>query len=61
LKPIVVLVIHGTISLALVGAYIALTVLNHDGSPILGVLVGYLGAAGVSGAGPQATGGSPQQ
>lgn len=43
-------VLHGVVVLALIGAYTALTVLNHDGNPILGVLLGYTGAVGVANA-----------
>lgn len=41
-------IMHGLVTLALIGAYVAMTVLNHDGNPLLGVLIGYLGGAGVS-------------
>lgn len=39
---------HTVVVLALIGAYVAMTVLSHDGNPILSVLLGYLGAAGVA-------------
>lgn len=44
------LVTHAVVALALIGAYTALTVLGHDGTPVLGALAGYLGAAAVGNA-----------
>ena len=38
--------IGATVGVALLAAYVVLTVANHDGSPILYVLVGWLGGAG---------------
>lgn len=34
------------VGIALLAAYVVLTVANHDGSPILYVLVGWLGGSG---------------
>lgn len=39
---------HTVVVVALIGAYVAMTVLNHDGNPLLAVLLGYLGATGVA-------------
>lgn len=42
---------HTVVVLALIGAYVAMTVLSHDGNPLLAVLLGYLGATGVANVG----------
>lgn len=39
---------HLTITIGLLAAYVVLTVLNHDGTALLGALGGYLGGAGVA-------------
>jgi hypothetical protein len=49
------LALHAAVTLALIGAYTALTVLNHDGNAILAVLLGYLGGTSV-GLAPGASG-----
>ena len=41
------LLIHGLVTICLVAAYTTLEALGHDGTPLLGVLAGYLGGAGV--------------
>ena len=42
------LILHGIVTVALIAAYVALTVLNHDGGSLLDVLLGYLGATSVA-------------
>jgi uncharacterized membrane protein YeaQ/YmgE (transglycosylase-associated protein family) len=42
------LILHAVVVVALIGAYVSMTVLNHDGGPILDVLLGYLGASSVA-------------
>lgn len=47
---LVPLLLHTIVVLALLGAYLAITLTGHDGTAILGVLGGYLGGAGTQGA-----------
>ena len=42
------LILHGVVTVALLAAYVVLTVLNHDGQSVLDVLLGYLGATSVA-------------
>jgi hypothetical protein len=41
-------VTHTIIVLALVAAYTAITITHGDGTPLLGVMAGYIGAAGIT-------------
>lgn len=40
------LVCHTIVVLALLAAYVVLTVLGHDATALLGLLVGYIGGVG---------------
>lgn len=37
----------GFVAAALIAAYVIVTVTNHDGNGILGILIGWLGGSGV--------------
>jgi hypothetical protein len=45
MTQLVPLLLHTIVVVALIGAYVGLTVSGNDGSAVLGVLVGYLGGA----------------
>lgn len=45
---LVPLLLHTIVVLALLGAYLAISLTGHDGTALLGVLGGYLGGAGTA-------------
>lgn len=47
MRPAPVEIIHGVIALALIAAYLVVTLAGEDGTALLGVIAGYTGAAGV--------------
>lgn len=40
------LLVHGAVALALITAYVVVTLSGHDADPLLGVLAGYVAGAG---------------
>lgn len=42
------LAVVGLVTVALIAAYVIVTVTNHDGTGLLGALIGWLGGAGVA-------------
>ena len=49
-------IVHTAIVLALIVSYTVLSVTGHDGTPVLGILAGYLGGVGASAALPSKAG-----